>query len=59
MGLSYLEQMSQYGNFCYNVAVLHSRDNKLPESFQAIQKVMQQLRVIPSSQQARLPLSAI
>jgi hypothetical protein len=51
--------MSQYGNFYFNLAVLHSRDNKIPEAFQAIQKVMQQLRVVPSSPQARIPLSAL
>lgn len=51
--------MSQFGNFYYNLAVLHSRDNKIPEAFQAIQKVMQNLRVVPSSPQARMPLSAL
>lgn len=51
--------MSQYANFCYNVAVLHSRDNKIPESFQAIQKILQLMRVSPSSPQARLPLSML
>lgn len=53
------ESMSQYANFCYNVAVLHSRDNKIAESFQAIQKMLQLMRVSPSSPQARLPLSML
>lgn len=51
--------MSQYGNFYFNLAVLHSRDNKIPEAFQTIQKVLQQLRMVPSNPQARLPLSAL
>ena len=51
--------MSQYANFCYNISVLHSRDNKIPESFQAIQKILQLMRVSPSSPQARLPLSML
>jgi hypothetical protein len=51
--------MSQYNNFCFNISVLHSRDNKIPEAFQAIQKILQLIRVSPSSPQAKLPLSLI
>jgi hypothetical protein len=51
--------MSQYANFCFNISVLHSRDNKIPEAFQAIQKILQLMRVSPSSPQARLPLSMV
>lgn len=51
--------MSQYHNFCYNISVLHSRDNKIPETFQAIQKILQMMRVSPSSPQANLPMSLV
>jgi hypothetical protein len=39
--------------------VLHSRDNKIPEAYNSIQKLLQQMRVIPSNPQANLPLSLI
>ncbi len=51
--------MSKLANFYYNLAVVHSRDNKIPEVFQAIQKLMQQLGVVPSSPQAHMSLSTL
>jgi hypothetical protein len=51
--------MSQYNNFCFNISVLHSRDNKIPEAFQSIQKILQQMRLSPSNPQANIPLSMI
>jgi hypothetical protein len=51
--------MSQYSNLCYNVSVLHSGDNKIHEAYQAIQKMLQLMRVTPSSPQAKLPLSML
>jgi hypothetical protein len=51
--------MTQYNNFCFNLSVLHSRDNKIPEAFQSIQKILQQMRLSPSNPQANLPLSII
>jgi hypothetical protein len=54
-----VESASQYANFCFNIAVLHSHENKIPEAYQAIQKLLQFLRISPSSPQAQLPLSVI
>ena len=51
--------MSQYNNFCFNISVLHSRDNKIPEAFQSIQKILQQMRLSPSNPQANIPISMI
>jgi hypothetical protein len=39
--------------------VLHSRDNKIPEAYNSIQKLLQQMRIIPSNPTANLPLSLI
>ncbi len=58
-GSVYFETMSQFDAFCFNLAVLHSRDNKIPDSFQSIQKLLQQLRLSPTNPQAHLPLSLI
>ncbi len=51
--------MSQYNNFCFNISVLHSRDNKIPEAYQSIQKMLQQMRLSPSNPQANIPVSMI
>lgn len=51
--------MTQYNNFGFNLSVLHSRDNKIPEAYNSIQKLLQQMRVIPTNPQANLPLSLI
>jgi hypothetical protein len=57
--MTFFEKTSQYNNFCYNISILHSRDNKIPEAFQAIQKILQQMRLSPSNPQSNLPLSLI
>lgn len=51
--------MTQFNNFGFNLSVLHSRDNKIPEAYNSIQKLLQQMRVIPTNPQANLPLSLI
>ena len=51
--------MSQYNNFCFNISVLHSRDNKIPEAYQSIQKILQQMRLSPSNPQSNIPMSMI
>ena len=51
--------MSQYNNFGYNLSVLHSRNNKIPEAYTSIQKLLQQMREIPTNPKANLPLSLI
>lgn len=58
-GQTYFEKISQYNNFCYNISVLHSKDNKIPEAYQSIQKILQQMRLSPSNPQTNLPLSLI
>lgn len=59
LGQVYFEKMSQYNNLCFNISVMHSKDNKIPESFQSIQKILQQLRLSPSNPQANIPLSLV
>ena len=51
--------MSQYNNFGFNLSVLHSKDNKIPETYNSIQKLLQQMREIPSNPKANLPLSTL
>ena len=58
-GQVYFEEMSQYNNFGYNLSVLHSRNNKIPEAYTSIQKLLQQMREIPTNPKANLPLSLI
>lgn len=58
-GKTYFEQMSQYNNFGFNLSVLHSKDNKIPEAYNSIQKLLQQMREIPTNPKANLPLSVI
>lgn len=56
---AYFEMMTPYNNFAHNLSVLHSRDNKIPEAYNSIQKLLQQLRLIPTNPQANIPLSLI
>jgi hypothetical protein len=58
-GQTYFEKMNQYNNFAFNLSVLHSKDNKIPEAYNSIQKLLQQIREIPSNPKANLPLSVI
>lgn len=51
--------MTTYNNFAHNLSVLHSRENKIPEAYNSIQKLLQQLRLIPTNPQANIPLSLI
>ena len=51
--------MNQYNNFGFNLSVLHSKDNKIPETYNSIQKLLQQMREIPSNPKANLPLSML
>ena len=51
--------MTPYSNFAYNLSVLHSKDNKIPEAFNSIQKLMQHMREMPTNPKANLPLSTI
>lgn len=53
------ETSTQYNNFAYNLSVLYSRDNKIPEAYSYIQKLLQQVREIPTNPKARLPLSLV
>lgn len=39
--------------------MLHSRENKIPEAYQTIQKMLQAMRVTPSSPQPTLPPSIV
>ena len=41
------------------MAVLHSRDNRIPESHQAIHKLMTQMRIMHNSYQANMPLPLV
>lgn len=41
------------------MAVLHSRDNRIPESHQAIHKLMNQMQILHNSYQANMPLSLV
>ena len=43
-GVTYFENMSQFNNFTFNLSILHSKDNKIPEAFNSIQKLLQQMR---------------
>ena len=58
-GETYFEKMNQYNNFSFNLSVLHSKDNKIPEAYNSIQKLLQQIREIPTNPKANLPLSLI
>jgi len=58
-GETYFEKMNQYSNFSFNLSVLHSKDNKIPEAYNSIQKLLQQMREIPTNPKANLPLSLI
>jgi hypothetical protein len=58
-GQTYFEETNHYNNFIFNLAVLHSRDNKIPEAYQSIQKLLQQMRISPTNPQAKIPLSII
>jgi hypothetical protein len=58
-GQTYFEETNHYNNFIFNLAVLHSKDNKIPEAYQSIQKLLQQMRISPTNPQAKIPLSII
>lgn len=48
---------SEQINFLYNLAVLHSRDNRIPETHHAIQNLFESLKLIPSYARMNIPLS--
>lgn len=52
-------EQSQEINFFFNLAVLHSRDNRIAESYTAIQKLFGELNQIPNSPRVKIPLPMI
>ena len=48
---------SQQLNFLYNIAVLHSRDNRIPETHHTIQSLFESMKVSPTYPRLNLPLS--
>jgi hypothetical protein len=52
-------KLSQEILFLYNLAVLHSRENRMPESHNAIQKLLQEMNKIPNHPRVDMPLPLI
>jgi len=54
----FIEQTNQYHNLLYTIAVLHMRDNHLPEAHQALQKILTETNILPNRSSFNTPLSA-
>ena len=53
------KEQTQQTNFLFNLAVLHSRDNRIPESYAAIQKLFAELNKIPNNPRVNIPLPIV
>ena len=51
--------MVQYVNLLFNLSVLQCRNSQIPEAYNSIQKILQQLRSSPGVQQSTLPQSVV
>lgn len=51
--------MSQEVNFIYNMGVLHSRNNRIPETHQSFQKLFSQMNILQNYPKSELPLSVV
>ena len=41
----------------YNIAIVHSKDNHLPEAHQALQKILSETNLLPNRSSLKTPLS--